>query len=267
MQETDLDKIMSDRKLFNEFVYTPLSEALKILEERRNDKELMKKVEDFLQGDVPECLKGDDNFAIHFRQIATPNFDSEFFLSLAVDNNLKPIFFEYFDDKFTSNNSFKHSLGQLRVHDGIDKNGDYKREKITIVDFAREDGNKLKDINTLWGESLINFHHNLFDLYPTQKKDIMFYDLSSWLKRHGSLALNYYKYFFSLLIKDGILFENYLTQGPEGDFSKKYVLPSIEFIWKEFGVKPLIVPIPPMDVEEDEHWISYNVKIKELIKK
>lgn len=263
----DYEKIISDRKLFNEKVYTPLSEALKILEERRNDKELIKKVEDFLEGDIPECLKREQKFAVHFRQIATPNFDSEFFLSLAEGNDLTPVFFEYFEDKFTSNNNFKHSLGQLRIHDGINKNGDYKIEKITIVDFAEEDGNKLKNVKTLWGEPLTSFHHNLFNVYSFSKENIVFYDLSSWLEKHGALASNYYKYFFSLLIKDAILFENYLTTGMEGEFSKKYVLPAIEFAHKEFGLKPLIVPIPPMEVEEDEHWISYNVKIKELIKK
>lgn len=33
----DYEKIMSDRNIFNQVVYTPLSEALKLLEERRKD--------------------------------------------------------------------------------------------------------------------------------------------------------------------------------------------------------------------------------------
>jgi len=41
----DYEKIMSDRNIFNQTVYTPLSEALKILDERQKDKKLVTKVE------------------------------------------------------------------------------------------------------------------------------------------------------------------------------------------------------------------------------
>ena len=41
----DYNKIMSDRNIFNQIVYTPLSEALKILDERQKDKKLVTKVE------------------------------------------------------------------------------------------------------------------------------------------------------------------------------------------------------------------------------
>ena len=41
----DYSKIMSDRNIFNQIVYTPLSEALKILDERQKDKKLVTKVE------------------------------------------------------------------------------------------------------------------------------------------------------------------------------------------------------------------------------
>ncbi len=35
----DRDKIMSDRNLFNQTVYTPLSEALKLLEDQKSNQE------------------------------------------------------------------------------------------------------------------------------------------------------------------------------------------------------------------------------------
>ena len=53
----DYNKIMADRKLFNKTVYTPMSEALRLLDERRKDPELMAKVEKLLNGDIPEILK------------------------------------------------------------------------------------------------------------------------------------------------------------------------------------------------------------------
>ena len=45
----DYDEIMGDRKLFNKVVYTPLSEALRLLDERRKDPVLMARVEELLK--------------------------------------------------------------------------------------------------------------------------------------------------------------------------------------------------------------------------
>lgn len=263
----DYNKIMSNRETFNNTIYTQLSEAIKILEERRKDENLVKKIYELLEGDIPSCFSNDKLNAIHFRQIATPNFDALWFLDLINSCNFHPIFFEYYDDKFTSNNEFKHSLGQLRIYDGINKNGDHKRELATIVDFNKFNGHKLKEVSTLWGESLIDFHHKIFDLYNLPTKDISFYDASDWFHKKGNNAKEYYKIFFLLLVKDGILFENFLTEGSEGDFSRSIVLSAIEYVYDKTGLKPLIVPIPPMDVEDNEYWISYKPLVKNIIKK
>ncbi|MDO8659308.1 MAG: hypothetical protein Q7K54_01780 [Candidatus Parcubacteria bacterium] len=49
MQIGDYNTIMNDRNIFNQIVYTPLSEALRLLDERRKDPELMAKVEKLLK--------------------------------------------------------------------------------------------------------------------------------------------------------------------------------------------------------------------------
>jgi hypothetical protein len=99
------------------------------------------------------------------------------------------------------------------------------------------------------------------------KQDISFYDASSWFSVHGHDAKQYYKEFFLLFVKDGILFENFLTAGSEGEFSKSIVLPAIEYVYGKTGLKPIIVPIPPMDLEDDEHSICYKPLVKEIIQK
>ena len=63
-----------------------------------------------LKGDIPEILKNNKKYAVLFRQIATPNYETKRFIALAKENNLCPVIFEYHNDKFTSNNEFKHSL-------------------------------------------------------------------------------------------------------------------------------------------------------------
>ena len=53
----DYNTIMNDRNIFNQVVYTPLSEALLLLDKRRKDLELVVKVEKLLKGDIPEICK------------------------------------------------------------------------------------------------------------------------------------------------------------------------------------------------------------------
>lgn len=259
------ETIMNDRNLFNQVVYTPMSDALRLLADRRNDPELVAKIRSLLHDSIPDVLEKNTNCAVHFRQVATPNQENKYFVSLSLDHGLQPVFFEFIEDKFTSNNEYKHSLGQLRVHNGINKNGDYKRELVTIVDFNKYNGKKLKEVVTLWEEPLMDFHKRLFNIYGEQKDGMIFYDASEWFKENGGSALGYYENFFLLFICNGILFENFLTLGTEGEFSKKIVLPAIEKVYNLTGLKPLIVPIPPMDIEEDEHWISYDPHIKEFL--
>lgn len=262
----DYNKIMSDHGLFNKTVYTPLSEAIKILEERQKDPELVKKIEKLLNNDIPEPLKKLGKNAVQFRQIATPNHDVRWFVEIAKDHGLPVVFFEYFNDKFTSNNSFKHSLGQLRIHDHLDKNGKHMEEKITIIDFNKYNGKPIREVLTLWDESLIDFHRRLFDVCEIPK-DHTFFDASNWFKENGEKAVDYYINFIALFICHGILFENFLTDDDsEGDFTKNILLPSFEKVVNITGLKPLIVPIPPMANENDVHWISYNIKVKPFLK-
>jgi len=76
------DTIMSDRNIFNQIVYTPLSEALRLLEERQKDPILVTKIKKLLKGDIPEVLIN-KKCAIFARQIATPNFDTQSFVKIA----------------------------------------------------------------------------------------------------------------------------------------------------------------------------------------
>lgn len=260
------DEIMSNRKLFNEFVYTPLSEALKILDERQKDPVLMAKVHDLLKGDIPVIFKKNTKYGVQFRQVATPNNDTRHFLSISQDNNLEPVIFEYHDDKFTSNNDFKHSLGQLRFHDCANKKDVYPIEKITIVDFNKYNGKKLKEVKTLSDDSLIDFHKKLFLYHNYDIKSIKFYDASDWFKNNGGKAADYYYNFFLLFVCFGILFENFLLNDEGADFTREVILPAIDRVILETGFRPLIIPIGPLDIETDDHWISYNPNIKHLVK-
>lgn len=262
----DYNKIMSDRNIFNQIVYTPLSDAIRLLEERQKNPEIMEKVEKLFKGKIPEILKN-KKCAVIARQIATPNKENKMFLSVVKENELNPVFFEYFDDKFTSNNKYKHSLGQLSIQNGIDKNGNICIEKINIIDFNKYNGKKLKDVKTLWGEPLTDFHKKLFKLYNL--KDFDCHDESDWYKKNNINNVNLaYDNFMLLFVCFGILFENFLvSKNSEGDFTKNVVLSSIEKVFNLTGLKPLIVPIETIDLETEDLWYYHLPIVKNDIKK
>jgi len=260
----DYNEIMSDRKLFNEFVYTPLSEALKLLEERQKNPELMKKVEELLKGDIPSVLRG-KKCGVQFRQIVTPNNDAKHFIEISKNFGLDPVFMEYHSDKFSSNNDFKRSLGQIHLQGPVNKQDQFRVEKISIMDFNKHNGKILKDVITSWNEPLIHFHRRLFNLSNINNQICYFYDMSNWVKDHGSEPKEYYKQFLLLFSCFGILFENFPVKNSSGDFSKNIILPAIEDVINSIGVKPLIVPIPPMDMEDDDYWTLYDEDFRGII--
>lgn len=261
----DYNKIMSDRNIFNQIVYTPLSDAIRLLEERQKDKELVAKIQKLFKGKIPEILK-QKKCAVIARQIATPNNENRMFISIAKENGLNPVFFEYYADKFTSNNIYKHSLGQLYIQNKLDKNGNSCVEKINIVDFNKCNGKKFKEIKTIWNEPLTDFHKRLFELYGL--KDIDFHDESKWYAENEICELNSaYFNFFLLFVCFGILFENFLmSKNSEGDFTRNVVLPTLEKIIKITGLKPLIVPSEPLDLEADDFWYYHLPIIKKALK-
>lgn len=261
----DYNAIMADRLMFNQTVYTTLPEALRILDERRKDKDLVNKVEKFLNNSIPEILKS-KKCGVLGRHIATPNHESIRFISLCKEYDLHPVFFEYHDDKFTSNNDFKHSLGQLHVRKSGSKSGE-SVEKITIVDFNENNGKKLREVRTLWDESLVDFHKKLFAAHKYNPEDFHLYNASEWFRQNGgNKAASFYKSFLALFLCHGILFENYLTsKDEEGSFTKDIVLPTIDKIADLFGLKPLIVPLGPIESEQESFWLYHLPKVKELI--
>lgn len=261
----DYNTIMSDRNIFNQIVYTPLSEALRLLEERQKDPVLMAKIENILKGNIPEILKH-KKCGVICRQIATPNNETRMFVSIVKDNNLFPVLLEYHNDKFTSNNAYKHSLGVLHVGTHNANREESAVEKINIIDFNLNDGKKFKDISTLWGDKLVDFHRNLFHKHGMD--DLEFQDVSVWLKDNGGDAVKYYTNLLILFICHGILFENFLiSKDKEGSFTQNIVLPAIEKAINLTGVKPLIVPLEPLDLEADDYWLQHLSTIKENIPK
>jgi len=266
LDNIDIEKLVADEKAFNEFIHTPLLEAIDELKNRWKDKGLEKKISKYLGTDIPKPFI--DGFkVVLFRQLFTPNHELRRFMCVTdTFPLLKPIFLEYHEDKFTSNNPLKYSLGRMSFQGGIGKKSRLKTECRNIIDFVESDGQKIKDVKTIWGQPLIDFHHELLELvFPNSGQHI--FDISEWLHKFPGGAKEYYRNVLTFFIRNGILFENFTMDGEELEFVKEVFLPAFIEVWKKIGKKPIIVALLPHDTQEDLFWVSHLVRTLDSVDK
>lgn len=244
-------------------IYTPLSVAKKEIWRRWNDKELRKKVEDFLGGDLPAVFKSKPKAAL-FRFIATPNLEFQLAFETAKLLNLKMIFMEFLNDRFCTRNLDKVHLGKLIFYrEKKGKSQDIVSRK-KIINLEQCENKPLKEIKTVSGKSLIDFHHKLFF---GEYKNIKTFDVSNF-KTNGESNFDVYLKILPLFICHGILFENYFVNynKDENRFTYNVVIPAFIKISKVFGVKPLIVPLISYKEEGDLFWQYYPNNLSKKIK-
>jgi len=239
-----------------ENVYSTLSEAIGEIEKRKSNKQLNEKVKEFLEScGVPDVLKKSKKIpAVLFRQLASPNYEMRRFIALAELGDFKPVVWEYLEDKYVTSNPEKYSLGKMSFFHGTGKKGGAKITREKIVDLQYYNGKKISEVKTFWNEPFTN------------KIDLSLFDASKWFKSNGERAENYYDFFLCLFIRDAILFENFLTNGHELEFTKRVFLPSFKRVKKALGVKPLIIALDPTEVEGDEFWRCYPPETEGLIR-
>ena len=105
---------------------------------------------------------------------------------------------------------------------------------------------------------MIEFHHEIFfRSFPQLTKEKNIFDVSDWIRKHGETPREYYRTFLSLLVKHAIQLENFMLDERELSFTKEIFLPAFIEVYKETGVKPLIVALEPTEIEGDKFWTSY----------
>lgn len=259
----NIDELIADKDKFDAFVYTPVTEAIKEIERRRKDKKLSATVHELLGGDIIEPITGPQIRAVIFRQIATPNYEIRRFLhAMGALDELVPLFGEFRDDKFTTNNDQKHSWGKILFH----KTHNAPFHHATILDLRSSDGKKISEAKTFWGQSLVEFHHELFQATYMPTNPDYFFDISPWLQRHGGTANFYYKKVMLWFIQNAILFENFMPgETKEAKFTKEVFLPAFIEVYKRTGFKPLIVNLLPTSIENEKFWFSHPFETKQYI--
>jgi hypothetical protein len=245
-------------------IYTPIEEAGEIIRERWSNKSLKEAVEKNLNKDFPEILKSGPHGLI-WRQIGTPDGEFERFINLCKQANIKPICFEYTQDKFHAGNFTKYGLVNLHFFDHKTNYGTitYKEK---IIDFNKAEQYKLSELKTLWNENLVDFHHFfLTTIFPIMCDSVV--DMSTWFKSHGAKPSEYYEYLLSFAVCHTVYFEDYDLLDSERGFIDEIVLPAFNKVEKKFGFKPIIVKISKIgEHEKDPFWWCYSKKSRDIMR-
>jgi len=246
-------------------IYTSLPEAKEEIWRRWNDKELRGKVEEFLNGDVPKKLREKPR-AVLARHVASPNNEFMRFLDFSKSIGVEPVCLEYLADKFRAENEDKYYLGKLFFCNGLGKKQGRKTNVAKEINFGEAEGKKFSKIKTISGEDFIGFHHRLLEGAVKDYRKII-HDESEWIIRNGKNPSIFYEKFLSIFICFGLLFENYLLNKNEKEFTNRIVIPAFNKIHEKFGVKPLIVKIYTTDSENDPFWRYYPGDIEKSLNK
>lgn len=240
-------------------------EAVEELKRRLATTDLHQKVLDYLEGDIPSYF-ADEPVLYLGRHIATPNFETIRFLHLTEPLGLKPVVSQDTRDLFVDQNTAKRALCKLPVLKRIAMVDGRPHEHIeyaTIVDFSKSNGAPFSSIKTRWGESLTDFHANLFEtILPGRLQSA---DDSAWIDRHhrGDVQKHFQK-LLALFLVHGILYEDYVPADEK--FVRTVLRPAFAFIEKKFGYRPLLVQLVPRTLESELFWISYPHEVLSIVK-
>jgi hypothetical protein len=245
--------------------YTPLPNAVSLLEKRRRDPALLSRIERYLEGDIPEHFRVGPILYLA-RHVATPNYETEAFLHACRSLQYNAAVGQDPKDIFVSHNSLKRSLGKLPVLRGVARTGAEIIEHVTVLDFNRAQGRPLSELTTFAGTSLVEFHNELFPLVQSTVPCI--HDDGPWVDRHHRKdLLEHYKHWLALFVAHGIWFEYFLPHDPhEQRFMSRVLEPAFEFVVRTFGHTPLITPLVCPEAIGRRNWEAYPKHALELIK-
>lgn len=258
---------MTDRIKISEEIYTTPAEAVRILNERRQDS---RAVEEKIKKSVPgyrrpECVPSDKPVLLLLQHLGTPNYECHRFLTAADSLDLVPILAEYSEDKFHSANSVKRGLVNLNFYCGKKEGSPVIKKNLCEKNLSKFDGTPLSKITLENGLPIRSFHRQLMEAaYKDRFNPNQIVDFSDWYRSQGGRASAYYKSLMALFIKDAILIEDFLFEDPqERKFVEDVVLKNFREIASETGMKPLLISMSPTLSEGEKFWFLYPESLYE----
>jgi len=247
--------------MFKHIRYYLPEEAKEELDKRRENKELISKIEKDL-GENFLSFFSEKPISIMWRSLIVPNNTLFSFVSLSQQIKIKPVALEYLGDKFTSVNEDKKKLCKLKLK----VKNQYRN--IKICNIEKNENKKISDVFLKNGTNLIHFYTDLIN-----KTDLSFVkiDITEWAQKNYDAKIYYY-FFLLHFLAHGILFENFFITSNdeyENQFTKECILPVMERIKTKYNLDPIIIKIfPEAKSKKDEiYWWSFPENINNYLLK
>lgn len=204
----------------------------------------------------------DLSLGILARQVATARYEDLLFKKQAQQAGLTPMWLENTRDLFTSKSSYKRTLLQPMFCAGRHGRG-LKLRKQTLADPNKWQNQPLAEIAQ--GAVVETLHAHQARILG----QVLRIDGGAWAQAlsQGKGARGYYRYYLSLFLAHGVLFEDYDSgesdQSGLSNFKEQIFAPAQAELKQRFGAAPLIVPLPwwpelayyPLDNTWPEHGI------------
>lgn len=250
-----LKKLQSRKYLrLLEEVHTNLDDCVTIINQRRQDTGLINEIEKYLDNDIPNHFSYNTPIFYLSRYLATPDYETLFFIEQVKKYNYPIVIGEDCKDKITSHSTLKRNLLKMPIVVGESKNGKGIIRYHRVGDLNSEQGKAFDEAQLLNGKSLLQLHHHLAkQLFP---KNVLIVDESTWVNRHSRGELvELYEQMLALLIVHGVMLEVYEPQ--EVDFLEEVVAPAMKKTEARFGHKPLLAPLSQKSSIKIKDYNSY----------
>lgn len=202
------------------------------------------------------ALLKDHPIAILFRQIATPNYETAWFVRKAQHYGFRPVIIEHRTDRFSVHNSYKRSLVTPRIVMGRNKHGRTIVTQQKLIEHNSAEGKPLDSLLTVTGEKLLAYHHRKLHAIMGSQAPVTI-DLSDIMSTatHGPSA--YYVDVFKLTTGRAVLFEDFVVDAATDSFFTRVVKPAYEFALSSTGDRPKVVKLTQGRWAASPLWNAY----------
>ncbi len=237
--------------------YFSLKEAVVELRRRQNESWIIERLSNVIGRDVWESCPFSSSMGMIGllpRHVATARLEDVQFFNRCQEIGLWPVWGDYTDDSWSSDNRDKLRLCRIRVNDG-----EVKFSRRLIKEPQRWNRRQIAMVTTDNGEPLVSFHHRLWKAVFGGQGEIV--EVSPWFEKLGGRAKHYYFAYLATMTVKGVLFESFDTEGAPPSFATfvgQVVRPAWQAVVDQVGVEPLIVEHPLAgSLEEDQRVRDY----------
>lgn len=227
-----------------EDLYVSLSNAARLLEERRALRRRIERWWSDMGWHIPQLCYSFDGVLVFGKAVATRRYEDVLFCHYAEELGLRPVWMEHTQGRLSTHSPFKRSLLHPTFFVRQGRNGGLVTAKKKLACLQEKRMQSIDAIQLDNGVSLVEYHHRMHALLGLGPESVI--DVSGFYGQFGA-ASQYYLPYLSLFLAHAVLVDDF--HGGEdasmvGDFTNQVFLPAYRELEQRFQVGPLIARMP-----------------------